>query len=95
MCSCGVSSELAGPSGRPDQPVQSLEPEKPAKRLNNAGKHRKWGTGERQQVRWTDESRFEVSGCSRSQFVHRRAGGQFSNESAGNVPGKFGLYFSK
>ncbi|MGH0150415.1 UNVERIFIED_CONTAM: hypothetical protein FKN15_017649 [Acipenser sinensis] len=40
-----------------------------AKRLNYVRKHRNWGAEKWQQVLWTDESKFEIFGCSRRQFV--------------------------
>uniref|UniRef100_A0A8C4S2L1 Transposase Tc1-like domain-containing protein n=1 Tax=Erpetoichthys calabaricus TaxID=27687 RepID=A0A8C4S2L1_ERPCA len=51
-----------------------------AKRLKYARKHRNWGAEKWQQVLWTDESKFEIFGCSRRQFVRRRAGEQYNNE---------------
>ncbi|KAK6473362.1 extracellular calcium-sensing receptor-like [Huso huso] len=51
-----------------------------AKRLNYARKHRNWGAEKWQQVLWTDESKFEIIGCSRRQFVRRRAGEWYTNE---------------
>ncbi|MBN3274473.1 TCB2 transposase, partial [Polyodon spathula] len=51
-----------------------------AKRLNYARKHRNWGAEKWQQVLWTDESKFEIFGCSRRQFVRRRAGERYTNE---------------
>lgn len=74
-----------------------------AKRLNYAGKHRKWGAEKWQQVLWTDESEFEIFGFSRRQVA------RFNNESLqatdGDVPRyetavmdfpwKLGLHFCK
>ncbi len=51
-----------------------------AKQLNYARKHRNWGAEKWQQVLWTDESKFEIFGCSRRQFVHQRAGEWYNNE---------------
>ena len=51
-----------------------------AKRLNYARKHRNWGAEKWQQVLWTDESKFEIFGCSRRQFVCQRAGERYNNE---------------
>lgn len=51
-----------------------------AKRLDYARKHRNWGAEKWQQVLWTDESKFEIFGCSRRQFVRRRAGERYNNE---------------
>ena len=51
-----------------------------AKQLNYARKHRNWGAEKWQQVLWTDESKVEIFGCRRKQFVRRRAGERYNNE---------------
>jgi hypothetical protein len=47
-------------------------------KLNYAQKHRNWGAEKWQQLLWTDESKFEVFGFSRRQFVNPRAGEWFT-----------------
>ena len=59
---------------------KSLRHGNKAKRLNYARKHRNWGAEKWQQVLWTDESKVEIFGCRRRQFVRRRAGERYNNE---------------
>ena len=51
-----------------------------AKLLGHAQEHRNWRADKWQQVLWTDESKLEMLGCSRRQFVHRRIGKRYTNE---------------
>lgn len=44
------------------------------------GKHGKWDAAKWQQVLWSDESKCEIYGWSRRQFVHWRAGEWYMNE---------------
>uniref|UniRef100_A0A8C4XIE8 Fas associated factor family member 2 n=1 Tax=Erpetoichthys calabaricus TaxID=27687 RepID=A0A8C4XIE8_ERPCA len=64
-----------------EQQEQKRREEEAAKQLKYARKYRNWGAEKWQQVLWTDESKFEIFACSRRQFVRRRAGQQYNNES--------------